>query len=203
MSEQTDSVHSPLFPKTYKTMRQRIVAMLVAMLAMLPTLASDLIKAGESYYRVIDNKAYYVGESMQSQTIVIIPEKIEHNHRKYTVVGFKIEGEDYPYSSRCEYVEEFYLPSTIRNTSDNISFLRYNTPNIKALHVEPGGDLAAQDGALYTSDMKTLVFVPCSYTGVFTVPETVTALGEGCCRKTGITGIFQSPLCIGNKQCTS
>ncbi len=189
MSERTDSVHSPPFPKTYKIMRQRIVTMLVAMLAILPTLASDLIKAGESYYRIVDNDAYYVGESMQSQTIVIIPEKIEYNHRKYTVVGFKIEGEDYPYPSRCEYVEEFYLPSTIRNTSDNISFLRYNTPNLKALHVEAGGDMAAQGGALYTSDMKTLIFLPCSYTGVFTVPESVTALGEGCCRKTGITGI--------------
>ncbi len=163
--------------------------MLVAILAILPTFASDLIKAGESYYRIVDNEAYYVGESMQSQTIVIIPQKIDYNHRKYTVVGFKVEGEDYPYPSRCEYVEEFYLPSTIRNTSDNISFLRYRTPNLKALHVESGGEFAAQDGVLYTSDMKTLVFVPCSYTGSFTVPETVTALGEGCCRETGITHI--------------
>ncbi len=163
--------------------------MLVAMLAMLPVFANDLIWFGNSCYRIVNNEAYYVGERSVSQKVVIVPEEIEYNGLQYTVVGFKDEGEDWIYDSRCEYVEEFYLPSTIRHTSYNCAFLRGNASHLKAIHIESGGELAAQDGVLYTSDMKTLVFVPSKFTGVLTVPESVATLEERCCEESEITGV--------------
>ena len=178
-----------LLSPNISNMRQRIAAMLVAVLTMLPVLANDLIKVGNSYYRIVDKEAYYVGEYDDSQTVVIVPEKIEYKSRQYTVVGFKVEGEDWVYDSRCKYVEEFYLPSTIRHTSLNTWFLRSQSGNLRAIHIESGGELAAQDGVLYTSDMKTLLFVPSKYSGVLTVPESVTVLEHQCCLETDITGI--------------
>ena len=173
-------------------MRQRIVTMLVAVLAMLPVFANDHIGVGNSSYRIIDNEAYYIGEYDVIQPVVIVPEKIECNGRQYTVVGFDDDDKkfDWPYRTKCEYVEEFYLPSTIRHTSHNRSVLREGYPNLKTIHIESGGDLAAQDGVLYTSDMKTLVFVPSKYTGVLTVPESVTTLEEQCCKEADISGVI-------------
>ena len=78
-----------------------------------------------------------------------------------------------------ESLTEITLPDTIKDIKPT---LFVNCKSLKAVNIVPGGDYCSVDGVVYTSDMKTLVYVPRAVYGKFVVPETVENIGEDACR---------------------
>ncbi|MCR4779647.1 MAG: leucine-rich repeat domain-containing protein [Ruminiclostridium sp.] len=92
---------------------------------------------------------------------------------KKLIVKARIES--MPTLCECPLLTEVDLPSS----------LTFLTPGafsmckaLKAVNVEPGGDFCSVDGAVYTADMKKLIFVPYAAGEEFTVPEGVEVIAD-------------------------
>lgn len=87
----------------------------------------------------------------------------------------------------CEALEKITLPKRI-NAFSAASIV--DCPKLDEIDVESGGTYAATDGMLTSGNGSTILFCPKGRTGVFTVPQGVTAIGanafENC---TGITEV--------------
>lgn len=63
---------------------------------------------------------------------------------------------------------------------------------LKSITVDPdNAKFTSKDGILFSKDMKTILRMPCGFSGTYVMPETVTAIGSnaftGCNTLTGIT----------------
>ena len=140
----------------------------------------DISVGGSMYCVEDDSNAYYMGEENSEQTTVTVLEDVAYNGNYYTVVGFR---DPYVWYSKpsIENIVELHLPCTIKNDDFNIKFLREKGKKLAAVYVdEYKSELVSLGGAMYSADMKTLLFIPPMHTGTLTVPETVTKLDAEC-----------------------
>ena len=90
------------------------------------------------------------------------------------VIGEGITCVSYDAFYACQWVEEFYILSTMEEMTYPRS--RY----LSAFHVAEGNEVFAQvDGVLFSKDLNTLISVPQGYMGTYAVPDTVTEIEDG------------------------
>ncbi len=92
---------------------------------------------------------------------------------KKLIVKARIES--MPTLCECPLLTQVDLPSS----------LEFLTPGafsmckaLEAVNIEPGGDFCSVDGAVYTADMKKLIFVPYAAGKEITIPEGVEVIGD-------------------------
>jgi hypothetical protein len=99
---------------------------------------------------------------------VTIPANINVENATYTVNGIAVDGKEFTYL--CESVKKITLPKTIASTSSTYTQRLANFPNLESVEMEAGMDgFTSINGAVYTSDMKTLVFCPKARSGEFAI----------------------------------
>ena len=152
-------------------MKQKIMAMLVAILAILPALASPhvgssgAVKIDGLYYKILGDKAYYSCEiSEWSPEYLVIPPQVEYGGKTYPVVGFVELTPNRRYNEEYEpllYTTKIFLPETIVNNSDNFSWLRKHGGFLEQIEVsKKSTELSSLDGVLYDGTGETLLLVP-------------------------------------------
>lgn len=103
--------------------------------------------------------------------------------------------EDNAFSS-CDELKEVTLPSTVKE----IAPTAIRSLNITSINAE-GGSYCSVDGILFSGDMTTLVKCPAGYSGSYSIPDSVTVIGDsafsGCTGLTAVT-IPDNVTTIGN-----
>ena len=87
----------------------------------------------------------------------------------------KARLETIPVLCESPYLTEIDLPSSMTTVLPS-SFI--NCKALEAVNVEPGGELCSVDGAVYTADMKKLLFVPYAAGEEITIPEGVEIIAD-------------------------
>lgn len=94
------------------------------------------------------------------------------NIKKLTI---KARLETIPVLCESPYLTEIDLPSSMTTVLPS-SFI--NCKALEAVNVEQGGEFCSVDGAVYTADMKKLIFVPYAADEEITIPEGVEIIAD-------------------------
>ena len=171
--------------------------MLVAVLTILPTLARvDPVKVDGLYYRLIGKtqEAYYSGTRNQfGPSNLILPATVTFGGRDFKVVGFfSLEyNERYEKYDPLGYVSKIFLPETILNNEENLSFLRSWGWYLEHIEVsKKSTEYSSFDGLLYDGTGETLIYIPiCRKADVTAFPENVKVFGDECAYRTSFESI--------------
>ena len=166
------------------------MAMLVAILAILPTFASPVtnnpnVKIDGLYYIISGGKAYYsceVGE--WSPKLLAIPSHVTYGGRAYPVVGFAElnysprDGEEY---EPLAITTKIFLPETFLNNENNLNWLKSYGWVLEHIEVsKKSTEFSCLDGELFDPSGETLLFVPRARKTAPVFSENLRILGKGC-----------------------
>ena len=174
-------------------MKQKIIAMLVAVLAILPTFASPVtsnptVGIDGLYYIITEDKAYYSCElNGHSPNPLVIPPQVTLQGKTYPVVGFAELEYNPRYHEEYDplgYTTKIFLPETIVNNEDNLDWLQGYGWALEKIEVsKKSTELSCLDGVLYDYTGETLLLVPrARKTALTTFPSNLTTFGFCCCR---------------------
>ena len=172
-------------------MKQKIMAMLVAMLAILPTFASlptayhSSIKVDGLHYVISGGKAYYSCEiNAYSPKHLAIPAQVTCQGETYPVVGFAElipDLRNHREYAPLAYTTKIFLPETILNNEDNLSWLRSYGWKLEQIEVsKKSTEFSCLDGELFDPTGETLLLVPRVRKTAPVFPENLRILGRGC-----------------------
>ena len=186
--------HTPLNindkTKNNINMKQKIIAMLVAILAILPTFASIVtnnptVNIDGLHYIIAGNAALYSGELMdRGPKLLAIPSHVTYEGKTYPVVGFAKLNYDPRYGE--EYTPlanttKIFLPETIVNNKGNLNWLQGYGWRLEQIEVsKKSTEFSCLDGVLYDHTGETLLLVPRARETALVFPENLKILGEGC-----------------------
>ncbi len=171
-------------------MKQKIIAMLVAMLAILPTFASSfpnslIVNIDGLYYIIAGNSALYSGRlNDRGPKLLAIPSHVTYEGGTYPVVGFA--ELNYNPNFREEYTPlanttKIYLPETIVNNESNLNWLQGYGWGLEQIEVsKKSTEFCCLDGVLYDHTGETLLLVPRARKTALVFPENLKILGGGC-----------------------
>ena len=169
-------------------MKQKIIAALVTMLAILPVFARPSVtKIDGLYYYLSGNKqAFYTcAINSSSPGILVLPPQVTYGNITYDVVGFlALEyNERYEKYDPLLITTKVFLPETIVNNYDNIYFLRRFGYDVEQIEVsKKSTELSSLDGVLYDGTGETLLLVPRARKAALTTfPANLKTLGSSCC----------------------
>ncbi len=171
-------------------MKQKIIAVLVVILAVLPTFASIVtnnptVNIDGLHYIIAGNSALYSGELMErGPKLLAIPSYVTYEGKTYPVVGFaKLNynpryGEEY---TPLANTTKIFLPETIINNESNLNWLQGYGWGLEQIEVsKKSTEFSCLDGVLYDYTGETLLLVPCARKTALVFPENLKILGGGC-----------------------
>ena len=176
--------------KNNTNMKQKIIAMLVAMLSILPAVASPVthnpnVKIDGLYYIISGGKAYYsceVGE--WSPKLLAIPPHVTYGGKTYPVVGFAElnysprDGEEY---EPLAITTKIFLPETFLNNENNLNWLKSYGWVLEHIEVSKKSiEFSCLDGELFDPTGETLLFVPRARKTAPVFSDNLRILGKGC-----------------------
>ena|GEM_PF-2331858 len=184
--------------KNNTNMKQKIIAVLVAMLAIFPAFASDKVLASIDglWYCLVGDEALYCGEAYLSPETLTLKPHVEYEGKTYTVTGFKFLersdfSNDYDWSSYEPFrkTKTLVIPSTVVNNEQNLNIMRgmealasvtVTSEETDAANAPNG--LRSVDGVLYTYDGTRMLLLPKKRTMALNeFPKELKIIGECSC----------------------
>ncbi len=174
-------------------MKQKIIAILVMMLAILPAFAKPVEIEG-LYYTLLGNQAFYSGTTNTAPPeYVVLPPQVTYMGFTYNVVGFyELEyDEKYKEYYPLDYTSKLFLPETIVNNDNNLSFIRSHGWALEQIEVsKKSTELSSFDGLLYDGSGETLLLIPrYRKTDITLFTENLKVLGDWCAYLCGFKSI--------------
>ncbi len=180
-------------------MKQKIIAILVTMLSILPTFASDKVLASIDglWYCLVGDEALYCGEAYLSPETLTLKPHVEYEGKTYTVTGFKyLErsdfSNDYDWSSYEPFrkTKTLVIPSTVVNNEQNLNFMKRGNALASVTVTSEEADAAnaqngfkSVDGVLYTYDGTRMLLLPKMRTMALNeFPKELKIIGEYSCK---------------------
>ena len=180
-------------------MKQKIIAILAAMLATLSAFASDKVLASIDglWYCLVGDEAFYCGEAYLSPETLTLKPNVEYEGKTYTVTGFKyLErsdfSNDYDWSSYEPFrkTKTLVIPSTVVNNEQNLNFMKRGDALASVTVTSEEADAAnaqngfkSVDGVLYTYDGTRMLLLPKKRTMALNeFPKELKIIGEYSCK---------------------
>ncbi len=179
-------------------MKQKIIAILAAILAVLPTFASDKVLASIDglWYCLVGDEALYCGEAYLSPETLTLKPHVEYEGKTYTVTGFKFLersdfSNDYDWSSYEPFrkTKTLVIPSTVVNNEQNLNIMKGMKALASVTVTSEEADTAnaqngfkSVDGVLYTYDGTRMLLLPKMRTMALNeFPEELKIIGKYSC----------------------
>ena len=159
---------------------KRIFTLLFAAMLAGQAWAQTTFEVGNLKYTVIEGTSNVSvcssGEDLPAN--LVIPSKVENGGTTYTVTTIADQAFDW-----CSELESVTIPSSITTIGNNIF---KSCAYITEIIVD-GGNTAysSKDGVLFNKDKTELIYYPANKTGAYTIPNTVTIIGDGAFKYCG------------------
>ncbi len=168
-------------------MKNSVLAVILAVFAILPSYAgqNDVVGVDGLYYCLDGDCAYYSGRVNDfGPSVLTLSSQITYDGKTYTVAGFKELSYDLGSESYdpLGYTGKIFLPETIANNAENVSFLRKYGRYLQQIDVAgKSTQFSSTDGVLYDGGGETMLMIPPKRKAALTTfPDNLKILSDEC-----------------------
>ena len=168
-------------------MKNLVLAVILAVFAILPSYAgqNDVVGVDGLYYCLDGDCAYYSGRVNDfGPSVLTLSSQITYDGKTYTVAGFKELSYDLGSESYdpLGYTGKIFLPETIANNAENVSFLRKYGRYLQQIDVAgKSTQFSSTDGVLYDGGGETMLMIPPKRKAALTTfPDNLKILSDEC-----------------------
>ncbi len=174
---------------------KRIITLLAAAMLVGQAWAQPTFEVGNLKYTVIEGttNVSFCSSGEKLPANLVIPSEVKNEGVTYTVTTIVDQAFDW-----CSELESVTIPSTITTIGNNIF---KSCAYITEIIVDGGNTaFSSENGVLFNKDKTVLIYYPSNKTGAYTIPNTVTTIGDGAfkyCKNLTAVTIQNSVVSIG------